>query len=57
MSQLEEKNDPLVEDLERRIDTLENMDDADFGSFTRVDYVILTVGAVLVPIIALILGR
>ena len=55
MSQKEDDN-PLVEDLERRIEILENMDDAEFGSFTRLDYVILVIGAVALPVLALILA-
>lgn len=55
MSQKEEDK-LLVEDLERRIDRLENMDDAEFGSFTRLDYLILIIGAVVLPALALILA-
>ena len=55
MSQKEDDN-PLVEDLERRIEILENMDDAEFGSFTRLDYLILVIGAVALPVLALILA-
>jgi hypothetical protein len=47
----------VVADLERRIEILENLDDAEFGSFKRFDYLILIIGAVLVPVIALILAR
>ena len=47
----------LVEDLEQRIETLDNMEDDDFGNFTRLDYVILAVGAVVLPILAMILAR
>ena len=56
MSQ-DENNNNLVEDLERRIEILENLDEKEFGSFTRMDYVILVIGAVLAPILALILAR
>lgn len=56
MSQ-DKNNNNLVEDLERRIEILENLDEKEFGSFTRMDYVILVIGAVLAPILALILGR
>ena len=47
----------LVEDLENRIETLDKMRDEDFGTFTRLDYVILTIAAVLLPILAMILAR
>ena len=52
-----ENDDNLVQDLERRIDTLEDMDEEDFGSFTRLDYVILIVIGVLAPALALVLAR
>ena len=52
----DEENQELVEDLERRIDTLQNLDDAEFGSFTRADYVILVVFALLLPALALVLA-
>ena len=56
MSQAE-NDEKLVQDLERRIEVLEKMDDEDFGSFKRFDYVILVIGAVLIPILALYLAR
>jgi hypothetical protein len=56
MSQAENDN-KLVEDLKRRIEALENLDDEEFGSFTRLDYIVLVIGAVLLPILALIMGR
>ena len=46
----------LVQDLESRIDALENQDEAEFGSFSRADYIILVVGGVILPIIALVLA-
>jgi hypothetical protein len=52
----EDKDHDLVQDLERRIDALENQEEAEFGSFSRADYVILTVGGVILPIIALLLA-
>ena len=56
MSRQEDDN-RIRQDLERRIEILENMEDEDFGSFTRMDYILLIVGAVLVPILAMILAR
>ncbi len=56
MSQAD-NDDELVKDLERRIEILENLDEKEFGSFTRIDYIILTIGAALVPILALVLAR
>lgn len=52
-----EPDKKLVEDLERRIEVLENLEEREFGSFTRLDYLILIVGAVLLPILAMILAR
>lgn len=45
-----------MQDLERRIETLQNLDDKEFGEFTRTDYVILVVFALLLPVIALVLA-
>lgn len=53
---IEDKDSELVQDLERRIDVLENQEESEFGSFARADYVILTIGAVILPIIALVLA-
>jgi len=50
-------DDNLVHDLERRIDTLEDMDEEEFGSFTRLDYVILIIFGALIPALALVLAR
>lgn len=49
-------DDDLLDDIESRIEILENMDDAEFGSFTGVDYLILVIGALLLPALALILA-
>ena len=53
----EENDSKLIQDLEQRIDTLEELDDAEFGSFTRMDYVILVIGALIIPALVLILAR
>ena len=42
-----------IEELEGRIETLEALDDAKLGSFTKWDWVICVVGAVILPAIAL----
>jgi len=52
----DEENQELVQDLEQRIDTLQDLDDAEFGAFTRTDYVILVVFALLLPTLALVLA-
>jgi hypothetical protein len=52
----DDKNQELVQDLEDRIDALENQEEEEFGSFSRTDYIVLTVGAVILPVIALVLA-
>ena len=52
----DEENQELVQDLERRIDTLQDLDEAEFGTFTRTDYVILVVFALVLPVLALVLA-
>ena len=53
---VKDENQELVRDLEHRIATLEKQDEAEFGSFNRADYVILIIGAVILPVIALVLA-
>jgi hypothetical protein len=53
---IEEEQQAIVRDLESRIDALEEQDEADFGSFSRADYIILTVVSVILPMIALVLA-
>ena len=50
----EDHDQELVQDLERRIDALEKQEEAEFGSFSRADYIILTVAGVILPVIALV---
>jgi hypothetical protein len=45
--------DRLVEDLERRIDELQVLDESDIGSFTRLDWFFCIVGSIVLPVIAL----
>lgn len=49
--------DDLVLDLEQRIDMMQNMGDEELGTFTRLDWIILTVFAIVIPIIAMELAR
>ena len=53
---IEEKQQAIVQDLESRIDALENQEEADFGSFSGADYIILTVAGVILPMLALVLA-
>jgi hypothetical protein len=50
----EASREELVEELERRIDELEGLDEAELGRFTPLDWVICVVGALALPLIALI---
>ena len=43
----------LVEDLERRIEELEGLDDSDVGSFTALDWFFCITGSVVIPVIVL----
>ncbi len=43
----------LVEDLERRIEELEALDDSAIGAFTAVDWLLCIAGSILLPAIAL----
>ncbi len=43
----------VVEDLEKRIESLEALDDSALGSFTALDWVICVVGSVLIPALLL----
>jgi hypothetical protein len=42
-----------VEDLERRIEEIEAIDEAQLGDFTSWDWIICVLGAVIVPVAAL----
>lgn len=52
----DKENQELVEDLERRIDTLQDLDEAEFGAFTRSDYIILIIFSLVLPVIALVMA-
>jgi hypothetical protein len=43
----------LVEDLERRIEELEGLDDSDIGRFTALDWFFCITGSIVIPVIAL----
>ncbi len=45
--------DLVVKELERRIETLEALDDSALGRFTTVDWVIVVVGSVVIPAVVL----
>jgi hypothetical protein len=55
---LEQEHVPdLQQDLEQRIDKMQNMGDAELGTFNRLDWVILIVFAIVIPVIAMELAR
>ena len=41
----------LVADLEQRIDTMQDMGDADLGTFSRFDWVVLIIISIVIPVI------
>ena len=45
--------DASVEELERRIEALEELDESAFGTFTRLDWLICVLGSLVVPSLAL----
>jgi hypothetical protein len=47
----------LVLDLEQRIDTMQNMGDTELGSFSSLDWIILGLFSIVVPIIAVVAAR
>ena len=44
----------LVESLERRIDEIDSLDESSFGAFSSVDWILCVVGAVILPLLAVI---
>ncbi len=56
MSERENDGD-LVLDLERRIDELQRMGDDELGSFGRLDWLILILFAIVIPVIAIVAAR
>jgi len=55
---LEQEDVPdLVLDLEQRIDKMQQMGDDELGTFTRLDWIIIVVFALILPIIAIELVR
>ena len=55
---LEQEDVPdLVLDLEERIDRMQNMGDEELGTFTSLDWIIIIVFSVVLPIVAIELFR
>jgi len=47
----------LVLDLEQRIDTMQDMGDAELGTLTRLDWIFLIVFAIVIPVVAMVAAR
>lgn len=47
----------LVLDLEQRIEKMQDMGDAELGTFTRADWIILIIFSVVLPVIAMVSAR
>lgn len=53
----QENTADLIADLERRIDTMQNMGDAELGTFTRTDWIVLIVLSIVIPVIVAVIAR
>ncbi len=51
------QNDELIRDLERRIETLQNMDDSELGTFGKLDWIILILASIVIPVIAVVMAQ
>jgi len=55
---LEQEDVPdLALDLRKRIDIMQDMGDEELGTFSRLDWIILIVFAIVIPVIAMVLAR
>jgi hypothetical protein len=54
VDELRDERTRLVDDLERRIDELEGLDESAFGGFSALDWLICLLGAVVIPCLALV---
>jgi hypothetical protein len=53
----QEKDAELLSDLEQRIDAMQNMGDAELGTFGRLDWLTLILISIVIPVIVVILAR
>ena len=53
----QKNSDDVIADLERRIDTMQNMGDAELGTFRRFDWILLILVSIVVPTIVVVLAR
>jgi hypothetical protein len=47
----------LVLDLEQRIDKMQNMRDSELGSFKRLDWVVLILFSIVIPVVLVVAYR
>jgi hypothetical protein len=47
----------LVLDLEQRIDRMQNMQDSELGSFKRLDWVVLILFSIVIPVVLVVAYR
>ena len=47
----------LVLDLEQRIDKMQNMGDSELGSFNRLDWVVLILFSIVIPVVLVVAYR
>ena len=47
----------LVLDLEKRIDMMQNMGDAELGRFNGLDWIILILGSIVIPVIVVVAAQ
>jgi len=47
----------LVLDLEQRIDKMQNMGDSELGSFKRLDWVVLILFSIFIPVVLVVAYR
>lgn len=53
----QENSADVIADLERRIDTMQNMSDSELGTFHRFDWIVLIVFSIVIPVIVVVLAR
>jgi hypothetical protein len=53
----QENTPDVIAELERRIDTMQKMGDAELGTFRRFDWIVLIVISIVIPVIVVVLAR
>ena len=47
----------LFDDLERRIEIIEGLDDRELGTFSKLDWAFLIILSLVIPLIAIVVAR